>query len=134
MLDYFHSSSANIPGSSNISGFQNPAMDEVIRKILACRNRADLMDAVKTLDRIICANHYVIPRWYIPADRLAFWNRFGYPANLSTRISPPDYTVMMYWWVDAEKDAALRKAMADGRKLSFPPPATAAPRVDKALP
>ncbi len=129
LIDNFHSSCANTPGSWNLMGLQNPAVDEAINRILHSRARVDLVDNTKALDRILCANHYFIPDWYVPADRMVFWNRFGYPAKMTTRLSVPDLTVLMFWWVDKERDAALRRAMAEKKPIDpAPPPQPTAPQ------
>ena len=116
LFDYYHSRYAQIPGSSNLGGIQNPAVDEMVERIVACRTRADLVSSVKVLDRILCANHYVVPHWYLNYDRMACWNRLSYPANQSWRVDYP-YNVLTYWWADADKDARLKAAMAQQRKM-----------------
>jgi hypothetical protein len=51
-------------------------------------------------------------RWDSPFQRIAYWNRFGHPEGYLTRIG--DYTdIPSVWWVDAQKDAELRRAMGD---------------------
>jgi microcin C transport system substrate-binding protein len=116
LFDYFHSRNAMSPGSSNLSGIQNPAVDEILTQIIRSRNRIDLVAAVKALDRILCANHYLILQWYLNYDRMIYWNRLGYPEQQSWRIDYP-YNVLTYWWADADKAAKLKSAMEKKRKL-----------------
>lgn len=116
LFDYFHSRNAMVPGSSNLGGIQNPAVDEMVEQVIRSRTRADLVTTVKALDRILCANHYIVPHWYLNYDRMAYWNRLGYPDRQSWRIDYP-YNVLTYWWADADKEAKLKSAMEQKRKL-----------------
>jgi microcin C transport system substrate-binding protein len=116
LFDFFHSRNAMIPGSYNLSGIQNPAVDEILTRIISSRNRIDLVASVKALDRILCANHYIILHWYLNYDRMIYWNRLGYPERQSWRIDYP-YNVLTYWWADAGKETRLKSAMEQKRKL-----------------
>lgn len=59
---YFNSSTANVPGSRNLSGIQNPAVDYLIEKVIAAVNRTELVTTVHALDRVLMWNHYMIPQ------------------------------------------------------------------------
>lgn len=116
MIGTFDSRNAMVPGSSNLGGVQNPAVDEMVARIISSRTRADLVASVRVLDRILCANHYIVPHWYLNYDRMAYWNRLGYPENQSWRITYP-YNILTYWWADPGKEAQLKEAMAQQRKM-----------------
>ena len=55
-------------------------------QIRAVRSRAQLEIAVRALDRVLMHGHYVIPQWYSGTHRVAYWNRFGFPAKDSGTI------------------------------------------------
>ncbi|MCM1322618.1 MAG: extracellular solute-binding protein [Acetobacter sp.] len=77
--DLWGSTSANIEGSNNIMGIQNPVVDELIQKLIETKDN-DLYTAyVKALDRVLLFNHYVIFNWYSDSDRIAYWDKFTYP-------------------------------------------------------
>ena len=44
-------------------------------------------------------NHYVVPQWHGPFDRLAMWNYYGRPATLPKR----DPAFLRVWWWDEAK-------------------------------
>jgi microcin C transport system substrate-binding protein len=97
---YWGSEAADQSGSDNILGIKNPAVDEIITKIISAKTRDDLIAATKALDRILLWNHYVVPQWGYAKMRTARWNRFGRPDPL------PKYGMSAFpavWWWDAEK-------------------------------
>ncbi len=94
-LNYWGSESANVSGSRNIIGIENPVVDALIEKIITANSREALITATRALDRVLLWNHYVIPQWHINAFRLAYWDKFGRPD-----INPPyALPVEETWWV-----------------------------------
>jgi microcin C transport system substrate-binding protein len=63
------------------------------------------VDACRALDRVLLWNHYVVPMWFIPYERVALWNRFGQPDPL------PPYAVGFptIWWWDEMAAAKIGK-------------------------
>jgi microcin C transport system substrate-binding protein len=105
--DYWGSEAAGKEGSRNVIGIRNPAIDKLIDKIILAKDRADLVAATQALDRVLLWNHYVVPQWSTPYERLAVWNTFGRPERLPSR----SVSFLRVWWWD---DAAARR-LADGR-------------------
>ena len=99
---YFGSDSADRPGSRNLAGVHSPAIDAMIRHIVLAKDRDDLITATRAMDRILLWGHYVIPQWYLPYNRLAYWNRFGKPEKLTLRGEDT-----WAWWIDPKLDKAL---------------------------
>jgi len=97
--DYWGSISADKPQTRNYGGIQNPVVDALIDKIIFAPDRAALIAASKALDRVLLWNHYVVPQWYAPYERVAYWDRFGHPETM------PRLTVGFpnVWWWDEEK-------------------------------
>jgi hypothetical protein len=62
--------------------------------------------------------HYVL-FWTAPAQRLAYWNKFGHPEGHLTRIGDWQGDLSLgpgverLWWVDPVKEQQLKKALAD---------------------
>lgn len=99
---YWGSKAADTPDSQNYAGIKDPAVDALIERVIFAKDRADLVAATKALDRVLLANHFVIPQWTLDYDRYAYWNRFSHPEKL------PEYSFGFptVWWWDAEKAKA----------------------------
>lgn len=93
LLDYVHSRSADVPGSRNFAGIEDPVVDALVEKVLAAADESAYRTAIQALDRVLLWRHYSIPHWYIDYHRLAWWDRFGRPET------PPPYTLgITTWW------------------------------------
>ncbi len=73
------SKAAGESGSFNMGGIRNPALDELLAQMVAAPDRAALVTRARAMDRVLMANEYFIPMWYLPYDRIAHWNKFGRP-------------------------------------------------------
>jgi microcin C transport system substrate-binding protein len=82
--DYWHSSSADIPGSRNLIGIRNPAVDYLVEQLIAAPDREQLVLRARALDRVLQWNHYVIPHYHISTYRIAYWNKFARPEIIPT--------------------------------------------------
>lgn len=88
------SSAADIKGSNNIIGVKNPAVDELVQKLIETEDNELYTAYVKALDRVLLFNHYVIFNWYSDVDRIAYWDKFAFPDN-NTGIGVDINT----WWM-----------------------------------
>lgn len=79
--DLWGSLSADISGSSNIIGVKNPAVDELVRKLIETEDNELYTAYVRALDRVLLFNHYVIFNWYSDSDRIAYRDKFAFPEN-----------------------------------------------------
>lgn len=100
---YFHSSSADPKGQENLAGLKNPAVDTLIDAIERAKNREDLTNAVKALDRVLRALHIWVPQWNKGSHTMAFWDIYDRPPV------KPSYArgVLDLWWIDPDKAARL---------------------------
>lgn len=105
--DFWGSEAAGKDGSRNVIGIKNPAVDKLIDKIILAKDREDLVAATRALDRVLLWNHYVIPQWHTPYDRLAMWDMYRRPDKLPSRSS----SFLRVWWYDE----AAAKRLADVR-------------------
>jgi microcin C transport system substrate-binding protein len=96
---YWGSTAADTEGSANFIGIKSPAIDKLIDRIILAKDRADLVAATQALDRVLLWNHYVVPQWHTPYERLAMWNVFGRPGMLPRR----DPSFHRVWWWDETK-------------------------------
>jgi microcin C transport system substrate-binding protein len=102
--DNFGSPAADRPGSRNLGGIKNPAVDALIERIIFAKNRAELVAACKAMDRVLLWNFYCVPQFNYGFERYARWDRFSHPEPL------PKYGVSGFpsvWWWDAEKAAKI---------------------------
>lgn len=100
--DFFSSQAADRPGSRNLPGIKNPAIDALIERIIFAKDRAELVASCKAMDRVLLWNFYVVPQFTYGFQRYARWDRFSHPEPL------PQYGVSGFpslWWWDAAKAA-----------------------------
>src|SRR5262249_39366416 len=112
--NFWGSQAADQPGSRNLVGIKNPAVDTLIDRVIFAKSRAELVAATKALDRVLLWNFYVVPQWTYGKQRTARWDRFGRPEIL------PQYSASAFptvgWW-DAAKGARVRRG-SGARNLS----------------
>jgi microcin C transport system substrate-binding protein len=99
---YWGSQAADQPGSLNLIGIKNPAVDAMIDAVIFAKSRDDLVAATHALDRVLLWNHYVVPQWSYGKVRSARWDRFGRPEQMPKYGASAFPTV---WWWDADKAA-----------------------------
>jgi microcin C transport system substrate-binding protein len=109
--DYFGSAKADQKGSRNLIGIKDPAVDDLVEKLVHANSREDLVTATRALDRVLLWNEYVVPNWYIDSFRIAYWDMFGQPAT------PPKYGLAMSdtWWIDPAKAQKIMDAQSRNR-------------------
>ena len=91
--EYWHSASADNPGSRNFIGLKDPAIDTLVEKLIAADSREELITRTRALDRVLLWGHYVIPNWHIKTWRAAYWNHLAHPQTT------PAYDIgLMTWW------------------------------------
>ncbi len=103
--NFWGSAAADKPGSSNLIGIRDKGIDKLIDEVIFAKNRADLVAATKALDRVLLWHHFVVPQWYAPYERIAYWNKFGQPATLPTQ----DIGFVATWWIDKKAAETLEK-------------------------
>jgi microcin C transport system substrate-binding protein len=106
--EFWGSAAADKDGSRNTIGIKNPAVDKLIDDIVFAKDRPELVAATHALDRVLLWNYYVVPHWYYPYERVAYWDIFGRPAKLPSQTSAPTQV----WWMDPAKEKAIEAAKA----------------------
>ena len=102
---YWNSQLANTPGSSNIIGINNPAIDAISTSIKQTEDHQSLVTQMKALDRILMWHYFVIPHWYIGYDRVAYWK------CLSPPIKHPKLGIDLASWYQ-RYDCSTEKTLA----------------------
>ncbi len=116
--EYWHSSSADSPGSRNFIGLRDPAIDELVDGLIRSDSRQSLITHARALDRVLLWGNYVIPNYYIDTWRIARWNKFGRPA-----ITPKYDFGLMTWWQTRETAEGTSPAAAPASTDAAPPEA-----------
>ena len=101
---FWGSQAADQPGSRNLIGIKNPAVDALIDRVIFAKKREELVAATKALDRVLLWNEYVVPQWTYGKSRTARWDRFARPEKL------PEYGLSAFptiWWWDATRAAKV---------------------------
>ncbi|KUO53880.1 MAG: hypothetical protein APF80_16955 [Alphaproteobacteria bacterium BRH_c36] len=104
--EFWGSSAADKPGSRNVIGIKNPVVDELIEILVQAKTREDVVAATRALDRVLLWNHYLVPQWHFPYDRIASWDIFGRPEKLPSQAPS---AVIVNWWIDAAKAEKLKR-------------------------
>lgn len=92
-----------VDSTYNAPGVKNPVIDKLASQIVANQgNKQKLLPLGRALDRVLTWNYYMIPMWYMAADRFAWWSKFSKPA-----IHPLYTTGFDTWWYDVNKAAQL---------------------------
>lgn len=104
--EYWGSAAADQKASRNTIGIKNPAIDKLIDKVIFTKDRDELVAATNALDRVLLWNAYSVPMWYLPAERVAYWDIFGRPDKLPSQT--PGF--LRTWWMDPAKKAAVAAA------------------------
>jgi len=102
--DFWSAAAADRPGSRNLIGIKNPAVDTLIERVIFTKDREDLVAATKALDRVLLWNFYVVPQWTYGKQRTARWDRFAHPQTMPKYGAAAFPTV---WWWDAAKAAKV---------------------------
>jgi microcin C transport system substrate-binding protein len=103
--DFFTCEKAREPGSQNVAGICDPAIDELVELVVNAPDREELVARTRALDRVLLWNHFMIPHWHIQSFRIAYWDKFGRP------VRNPRYGLGLdTWWVDPRREQALAEA------------------------
>ncbi|WP_431285796.1 extracellular solute-binding protein [Humitalea sp. 24SJ18S-53] len=90
------SAAAARPGSGNLNGIADPALDGLLERLVAAPDRDTLRTTARVLDRALQWRSLVMPGYYDPVRRLAVADRFAWPAQ-PPRFSYGDDA----WWCQA---------------------------------
>ena len=98
LLERFGSEAAKTPGSSNVWGIADPAVDALLQKVVTAKTRPELGAAMRALDRVLTHGFYSVPQYYGDAFLIGYRPApFVLPATI-----PPYYQAdtwaMSTWW------------------------------------
>jgi microcin C transport system substrate-binding protein len=101
LLEIFGSKAAETPGSANIWGIADPAVDALLQKVVSAKTRPELGVAMRALDRVLTHGYYSVPQYYGDAFLIGYRpGRFVLPP-----VIPPYYDAgnwaMSTWWASS---------------------------------
>jgi microcin C transport system substrate-binding protein len=108
LREYWHSSSADKPGSRNYIGLQDPAIDSLVEGVINADSRQSLITHTQALDRALQWGFYVIPNWHIKTWRVAYWNHFEHP-----KVTPLYDIGLHTWWAKPSTKPATPPASTE---------------------
>jgi microcin C transport system substrate-binding protein len=122
----YHSSTADVMNTNNISGFKNKRVDEICDQYDVEFDPGKRAALIRELDGILTSQYHYLLDWNQPAQRFAYWNRFGMPQGAFSRVGDFSGTlapgIPQVWWVDPAKAQRLDQAQRDSSiKLEVPP-------------
>ncbi|MDP2450627.1 MAG: extracellular solute-binding protein [Polaromonas sp.] len=98
LLERFGSEAAKTPGSSNVWGIADPAVDVLLQKVVTAKTRPELGAAMRALDRVLTHGFYSVPQYYGDAFLIGYRPA---PFVLPPVIPPyyqADTWAMSTWW------------------------------------
>ncbi len=104
--EYWTTKAADEPGSRNYAGIKSEIVDELVDLVIASQDRETLNARVRALDRLLLFGFYVVPNWYLPADRILYWDKFSRPG-----IAVKSGVMTSRWWFDEAKAQALEERL-----------------------
>ncbi|MFN7917191.1 MAG: extracellular solute-binding protein [Vicinamibacterales bacterium] len=108
----FGSELADQANNNNITGFKDAKVDALLKQYDVEYDQKKRAAIIQEIDGILANSYQYTLGWDAPFTRLAYWNKFGMPEGVLTRIG--DYRdIPTLWWADPQKEADLRKAMGD---------------------
>lgn len=90
----------------NSMTLQSAAVDRLIDIIEFIEDKEELNVAIKALDRVLRAERFWVPQWYKAVHTVSYLDIFDHPEP------QPPYSLgaMDFWWVNPEKEAAMKAA------------------------
>jgi microcin C transport system substrate-binding protein len=103
-------------GSSNVNDVFNPAglameaIDHIGKRILEAETYDELAAMVRAADRIMRYEYFIVPAHMNDTHWVAYYDMYEHPPE--DQMAPYDMGYLSYWWVNADKAAALKAAGA----------------------
>lgn len=95
---YWGSAGAQQPGSRNLMGVTEPAVDAMIDKMLNVEASEDFVAATRALDRVLTAGRYVIPIWSFDKGRIAHVRELQFPDTLPIYGDRTGFMPDVWWY------------------------------------
>ncbi|MCA0044392.1 extracellular solute-binding protein [Celeribacter litoreus] len=94
----------------NPAGYCNPAIDKIGEELMKVESYEDLTAHVRAADRIMRYDYFIVPAHMNDTHWVAYYDMYEHPSE--DKMPPLALGQLDFWWVNAEKEAALREAGA----------------------
>ncbi|MEZ5871510.1 MAG: extracellular solute-binding protein [Nitratireductor sp.] len=101
--EYWSSQTADKPGGRNYAGIKDPVIDELVERIIAAPDRAELVALTRALDRILLNGYYAIPMWHNPQAWFSWWRKMQFPPTQPLYTGIDLYSL----WIDTKIERAM---------------------------
>lgn len=96
--DLFGSAAARQEDSGNLSGLADPAVDDLIGRMVAAQDPRSFWAACRALERVVAHQHVLIPQWSAPTHRMAFdTTRLAWPEPMPPYASGETWAIATWW-------------------------------------
>lgn len=96
--ELFGSEAAKLPDSANYFGVSSPALDDMLKHLVAADSRADFLTACRALERVVAHSHLMVPQWSGNSHRIVFnQKRLAYKEPMPVFAEGEDW-VLSTWW------------------------------------
>jgi microcin C transport system substrate-binding protein len=122
----YHSETADVHNTNNVSGVKDKRVDAIIEQYDVEFDATKRSQLLTELDGILANQYHDILEWYLPSHRFAYWNRFGMPEGVFSRVGDEEGTlgpgIPQLWWFDPQKSQRVDQALRDKTiKMDAPP-------------
>ena len=99
---------ADVEDIFNPAGYCNEVVDILAKRIQEVKTYDEMAAIVRSLDRIMRYDYMMVPVWMLQESWVAYFDMYEYPENL------PEFGLgyLDYWWINPDKEAALKAAGA----------------------
>ncbi len=111
------SKEADRKGGTNITGFKNKTVDDLIEKQKSLFDVSARHAICREIDQIVCRDVPYILLWNLNYTRLLYWDKFGVPSTVLGKYGD-ESAAYWYWWADEDSAADLKDAMKSGATLT----------------
>ena len=108
----FHSTLAGQKDNNNVTGFSNSQVDQLCAAYDQEYDIEERIEIIRQIDGIVYNQHPYVLNWYLPSQRVIFWNKYGMP-EWGGRRTDDSNSLFFCWWVDPEKERKLKEARAN---------------------
>jgi microcin C transport system substrate-binding protein len=97
LIERFTSGAADQPGSENLAGIREPAVDALVQRLLRSETRDELVTHAKVLDRLLRSGYYLVPHFYAATHRVAYRSFLEHPKTLPLYYAAESWLLKTWW-------------------------------------
>lgn len=112
----WHSESAELKSSNNITGFKDDRVDELIERTREIFDVEVRNEIFREIDQILFEETPYVLLWHLDYTRLLYWNKFGMPDHVLGKFTE-EWAAVDYWWNDEFLAGDLEAAQESGSEL-----------------